>query len=354
MKSAVKKPLPKPALEANWQDKWRPKLFKDMVGQEQATRIVQGMFKTGKIPQTIMIFGDSGVAKSTLARLIAKRLSPGGEDIFESNASEDTGIDKMRSLIESARVRPMHGEFKVFIVDEIHGFTKQAGSAALSFLEKPPSHVILIGTTDQPERMLTTLRDRATKIRLNPLSSDAIYKILIRIAEGEKVFQPTTEHDAVFKTLSHVFTGSARPAIDALYQLSLIHASRPINKSDIINEVNRSLQFNYQDSAKFCNHWYRGEGEAAMKIIGTITDVPAFTSMLCNIHAYLIKKAVGMDPPFDYLGTAAAKGLPKLSPNLLRDNLSLLLDLRASSLSPIGRDPLHLLLVTVLKLKDKA
>jgi DNA polymerase-3 subunit gamma/tau len=345
--------MPKPVLEPNWAEKWRPKLFKEMAGQEQAVSIVQGMFKTGKIPQTILIFGDSGVAKSTLARLIARRLSPQGMDIFESNAAEDTGIEKMRGLIDSARTLSMHGDFKIFIVDEIHGLTKNAGSAALSFLEKPPAHVIVIGTTNEEERMLSTLRDRATVIRLKPLNSEAIYKILVRIAEGEGVFQPTADHEPLFKTLSQIFTGSARPAIDALYQLSLIHATRPIKKEDIVNEVNRSLQFDFKDTARFVNHWYNGRGEAAMKIMDSVEDPALFVSMLCKIHAYILRKRIGLNPTFDYLGVAAAKGLPSLNPNLLRDNLELLLNLRSDLLSPIGRDTGHLLLVGMMKLKDK-
>ena len=338
------------SLIPNWQAKHRARTLNEIVGQEKAQRLVHGMFKTGQVPQTILIAGDSGSGKTTLAWLIAKRLCPNGQDIFDSNAAEDTGVDIMREKIESARMKPMHGKFKVYIMDEAHGLTKQSASAALSFLEKPPEHVVVIMTTNQPKDMLETLRDRATRIDLQPLSEVAIYKLLTRIAIAENVFQPLAQHDAVFKALARMFNGSARPAIDALYNLHLIEQSRPLKREDLANEITKVLQHDYKDSARFVSLWYKND-KSAMQVVGKIQEPSAFVTLLLKIHDHMLRKAIGLNPPFDYLAMEASKGLSGVSVTLLHENMEILLELRRNLNWTQGRNVQHLLLSGILKLK---
>lgn len=349
-KSTPKKATaPKPVLVPTWQDDHRPQTLKDVAGQSEACRMVHGMFQTGKIPQVILIHGPSGTAKTTLSRIIARRLDPTGRDTFPINASEDTGIDKMRDTIQAARAKPMSGDFKVYCVDEAHGLTKASGSAALDFLEKPPEHVVVVLSTDQIEKMLTTLIDRAVKIKLNPLDSAAIHKILLRVAEKENVFQPADDHKPLFNALAQIFTGSARPAIDTLYRLHLIHQTRPLKREDLAAEVAATIKFDYRDAPKFVYKWYSND-KTAMHVVATIEEPAGFVTLLLNIHHWMLKKAIGMNPPFDYLATQAAKDIT-VPVNVLHENLGILLDLRSALMNPWGRNPQHILLNGLLKLK---
>ena len=145
--------------------KWRPKHFKDVVGQNHITETLQKAFEKNRLAQAFLFAGPRGVGKTTTARLLAMSLNGSDTPSIDYDADSDTvkeiiegrsmdvveidgasnrGIDEIRELRENIKFMPLSGKFKVVIIDEVHMLTVQAFNALLKTLEEPPAHVKFI------------------------------------------------------------------------------------------------------------------------------------------------------------------------------------------------------------------
>src|SRR5271163_3111193 len=177
--------------------KYRPQKFSDVIGQEHVTRTLQNAIAQERIAHGYIFSGHRGIGKTTVARILAMALNcrqtdkPSTEpcgvcdscteiragnavDVIEIDAATNRGIDEIRELREAARYRPARDRFKIYILDEAHQITDAAFNALLKTLEEPPSHVIFMMATTQPEDIPQTIRSRcqhfsyrATKVKDN-------------------------------------------------------------------------------------------------------------------------------------------------------------------------------------------
>ncbi|MGC1474969.1 MAG: DNA polymerase III subunit gamma/tau, partial [Terriglobales bacterium] len=158
--------------------KYRPQKFSDVIGQEHVTRTLQNAIAQERIAHGYIFSGHRGIGKTTVARILAMALNcrstsnsnnkpvlePCGVcdscteirngnsvDVIEIDAATNRGIDEIRELREAARYRPARDRFKIYILDEAHQITDAAFNALLKTLEEPPSHVIFMMATTQPE-----------------------------------------------------------------------------------------------------------------------------------------------------------------------------------------------------------
>ena len=144
--------------------KYRPATFSDVVGQEQIITLLQNSIKQNKIGHAYLFCGGRGTGKTTVARIFAKDIGCNPEDIIEIDAASNRGIDEIRELREAVRTAPFSSPFKVYIVDEAHMLTKEAANALLKTLEEPPSHVVFILATTDPNKLPQTIVSRCQKI----------------------------------------------------------------------------------------------------------------------------------------------------------------------------------------------
>ena len=184
--------------------KYRPKFFKDIIGQDRIINYLKKRLKAGKIPRTIMLHGCTGVGKTTLARLIAKYVNCTGEtfacgkcytckcknikdhvDVHEMNMANATSVDDVRNLISKARYLP-RTNFRVYILDELHMCSPQAKECILKPLEEPPAHVIWILCTTEIEKFKDTILNRCTSLHLRDVQPEDLAEYLITVAEKEK------------------------------------------------------------------------------------------------------------------------------------------------------------------------
>ena len=154
--------------------KYRPQVFKDLIGQEILTKTITNAIKIGKTPNAYLLTGIRGIGKTTTARLIAKELNciknisakqkceidnPCNSckeisnsthiDVLEMDAASKTGIDDVRELIENSKYSPTNAKFKIFIIDEVHMLSKQAFNGLLKTLEEPPPSLkFILATTE--------------------------------------------------------------------------------------------------------------------------------------------------------------------------------------------------------------
>ncbi len=190
--------------------KYRPKSFKEVVGQEHVVKSLQGALELGKTSHAYLFIGPRGTGKTTMARLLAKTLNcekKGGDgkepcnscyvcqefnegrnlDLIEIDAASNRGIDEIRDLRESVRFGPTHSRYKVYIIDEVHQLTKDAFNALLKTLEEPPSHAVFILASTEPQKIPDTVSSRTQQFNFRNLTQSQILEKLNRVAKAEKL-----------------------------------------------------------------------------------------------------------------------------------------------------------------------
>jgi len=179
--------------------KYRPKYFREVVGQEIPVRILKNAIKLNKISHAYMFSGPRGVGKTTVARILAKAvncLNPSeGEpcgacencllidkgtfpDLIEIDAASNRGIDDIRSLRESVNYTPMKGKFKIYILDEAHMLTKEAFNALLKTLEEPPPSTIFVLCTTEADKIPPTIASRCQRLMFSMVSKEKVVDYL--------------------------------------------------------------------------------------------------------------------------------------------------------------------------------
>ena len=192
--------------------KYRPKFFSDLSGQRHIITILKGSIKERKVPQQILFSGGSGLGKTTIARVLASSLlcltpqdkrndfEPCGDcdscklifdfkqshsDLIEFDAASNGGKDEIKDIAQKAQYSPVLSEVKVYIIDEVHGLSGAGGQAFLKLLEEPPSHVIFMLCTTDPEKMLKTNRGRCVEFSLFKPTLEESLSNLKRITSSE-------------------------------------------------------------------------------------------------------------------------------------------------------------------------
>ncbi len=217
--------------------KYRPQKFSDVIGQEHVTQTLQNAIAQERIAHGYIFSGHRGIGKTTVARILAMAVNcrsaekPVAEpcgicdscteiragnsvDVIEIDAATNRGIDEIRELREAARYRPARDRFKIYILDEAHQITDAAFNALLKTLEEPPSHVIFMMATTQPEDIPQTIRSRCQHFSYRAMKFDDIMGQLRDIVAKEKI---PADEDAL-AMLAEAGDGSMRDALSILDQ----------------------------------------------------------------------------------------------------------------------------------------
>jgi DNA polymerase III subunit gamma/tau len=221
--------------------KYRPQKFSDVIGQEHVTRTLQNAIAQERIAHGYIFSGHRGIGKTTVARILAMALNcrstndttgkppiePCGicdscteiragnaVDVIEIDAATNRGIDEIRELREAARYRPARDRFKIYILDEAHQITDAAFNALLKTLEEPPSHVVFMMATTQPEDIPQTIRSRCQHFSFRAVKFDDIMGQLREIVTQEKI----PADDDALALLAEAGDGSLRDALSILDQ----------------------------------------------------------------------------------------------------------------------------------------
>lgn len=165
--------------------KYRPQSFKDVVGQEQVVTLLENSIKQKKIGHAYLFCGGRGTGKTTVARIFARDIGCNPEDIIEIDAASNRGIDEIRELRDAVRTAPFSSPYKVYIVDEAHMLTKEAANALLKTLEEPPSHVVFILATTDPDKLPQTIVSRCQRVEFKQPDVQALVSRLLYVVEQE-------------------------------------------------------------------------------------------------------------------------------------------------------------------------
>jgi len=222
---------------------YRPRKFKDIIGQKEAVKILRTKIEKEELPHTILLSGPSGTGKTTIARILVRALKCSRHDFVEANNADLRGIEEVRKIRNVIQLTPLRGDCRVWLIDEAHKLTNDAQNAFLKMLEDTPDHVYFIFCTTEPEKLLKTIRTRSTEIGLHSLSTKDMLKLIANVSAKAKINLP----EEVVENIIENSDGSPRKALVLLDQikdlqnedemLRAIEASTAKDKGEFIGKL---------------------------------------------------------------------------------------------------------------------
>ena len=214
----------------------RPQTFSEVIGQEHVTRTLINAITSGRVAHAFVFSGMRGVGKTTTARILAKALNcekgpttdPCNQcrscveitegrslDVLEVDAASQTGIDATRELLETVKYHPASARYRIYIIDEAHGLSKQAVDAFLKTLEEPPPHAKFILATTAAHKLTATILSRCQRFDFRSVPLETIAASLGAIVEREGM----TSDEAALRAIAREAGGSLRDATSLLDQV---------------------------------------------------------------------------------------------------------------------------------------
>ncbi len=231
--------------------KWRPRTFKDLVGQEHVVQALVNGLDQDRVHHAFLLTGTRGVGKTTIARILAKCLNcergvsstPCGVcgscvdldegrfvDMLEIDAASKTRVDDTRELLETVQYTPSRGRYKVYIIDEVHMLSGHSFNALLKTLEEPPPHVKFILATTDPHKLPVTILSRCLRFSLTRLLPGQISAHLHKILQAESI---TADASAVMR-IARAADGSIRDGLSLLDQ-AIAYGGGSLKDADVAN-----------------------------------------------------------------------------------------------------------------------
>lgn len=193
--------------------KYRPKVLKDVVGQNAVVKSLASAIKQKARPHTFLFTGPPGTGKTTLARIVAAEFNCDPSNIIEVDAASNSGIDDMRQVTSALRYNGFGSSpNKAIIIDECHGLSKQAWDSLLKSTEEPPPHVYFMFCSTNPGKIPSAMVSRSLAYNLNPVKFDDLLDLLEDICDREQLETPSK----ILELVAESCEGSPRLALTML------------------------------------------------------------------------------------------------------------------------------------------
>ena len=229
--------------------KWRPKTFREMVGQEHVLKALINALDHDRLHHAYLFTGTRGVGKTTIARILAKCLNcesgvssePCGVcgacleiaegrfiDLIEVDAASRTKVEDTRELLENVQYAPSRGRFKIYLIDEVHMLSTHSFNALLKTLEEPPPHVKFLLATTDPQKLPATILSRCLQFHLKNMTPERIVAHLSNVLTQEVI---AFEEPALWQ-LGRAADGSMRDAL-SLTDQAVAFGSGKVLEADV-------------------------------------------------------------------------------------------------------------------------
>ncbi len=232
--------------------KWRPSVFSDVKGQDAAVTTLKNQVMTGRIGHAYLFSGTRGTGKTTMAKIFARAVNcehpkdgePCGEcascraiaagasmNVSEIDAASNNGVDSIREIREEVQYPPADGKYRVYIIDEAHMLTGGAANALLKTLEEPPSYVIFILATTDPNKLPVTVRSRCQRFDFHRMTVDVLMERVREVADGEHI----SIEDRAVRYIARKADGAMRDALSLLDQCVAFHYGEPLTYDMVLS-----------------------------------------------------------------------------------------------------------------------
>lgn len=246
---------------------WRPRTFRDVVGQEHITRTLQNAIVQQKFTHAYLFSGPRGTGKTSAAKIFAQAVNcergpamePCNEcaaclgiqdgsisDVIEIDAASNTSVDDIREIRDKVKYAPSVVPYKVYIIDEVHMISVNAFNALLKTLEEPPAHVIFILATTEPHKIPLTIISRCQRFDFKPISNQSIVGRMQEITESEHV---TVTKEAL-ETVALAAEGGMRDALSILDQ-AISYSEDEVGLDDVLAVTGSVAQSMLQQITEF-------------------------------------------------------------------------------------------------------
>jgi len=348
--------------------KWRPQNFQELVGQEHVQRALVNALNDDRLHHAYLFTGTRGVGKTTIARIFSKSLNcetgitatPCGKcstcveiaegryvDLIEVDAASRTGVDDTRDLLENVQYAPTRGRYKVYLIDEVHMFSKSSFNALLKTLEEPPPHVKFLLATTDPQKLPVTVLSRCLQFNLKRLSVSLIISHLQHILTEEKVEFNVT----ALQLIAEAADGSMRDALSLLDQ-ALAFGAGSIQEQevrDMLGSVSRDKVIRLLKAV------LQRDATLTMKVVAELAELsPDFENVLAEFLSLLHHMSLAKTVPeaLDEF-VSAREDLLELSEKISAEDLHLfyqiaLIGRRDLPLSPDARNGFEMILLRML------
>ncbi len=222
--------------------KYRPAVFKDVVGQQAITNTLENAIENNHLAQALLFTGPRGVGKTTCARILAKKINQDGSEkegedfafnIFELDAASNNSVDDIRNLIDQVRIPPQVGKYKVYIIDEVHMLSSAAFNAFLKTLEEPPKHAIFILATTEKHKIIPTILSRCQIFDFRRIGVRDIKEHLAEVAKAENI---EAEDDALH-IIAQKADGALRDAL-SIFDRVVSFAGKNLTREAVTENLN--------------------------------------------------------------------------------------------------------------------
>lgn len=213
--------------------RYRPQEFSEVVGQSIITAILDKAINSACFSNVMLFAGPSGTGKTTLARIVAKKINKGLGEPVEIDAASNNGVDNVRAIIDSANKRALVGEYKIIILDECHMLTKESWNAFLKCIEDCPKYTIFIFCTTEVNKVPNTILNRVQRYTLSKIKATDIKARLEYICQQEGF----TNYEQTCDLISKTCQGGMRDAIATLETCAMFSTDLKLeNTKQILGE----------------------------------------------------------------------------------------------------------------------
>jgi len=270
---------------------YRPKKLKNVAGNDNTKEILETILARDDVPHAFLITGPSGTGKTTIARIIRKRLGCKKSDFYELDSADFRGIDTVRNIRKIMPYAASVGKCRVWLIDECHQMTKDAQEALLKALEDTPSHCYFILATTNPEKLKVTLKRRCTELSLAPLEEDELVALMKKVLkkDGKKV------PDSVLEQIYDDSMGSPGIALGVLDKIKDLPEKKMKQAAD-----NHAREQN--EVIDLCRALMTGQSWTKISQIAESTRravLGYMTSVVLNASKEALGKAVGIVSAFE-------------------------------------------------------
>ena len=264
---------------------WRPQTFQEIVGQEHVTRTLQNALAFGRVGHAYLFCGPRGTGKTTAAKVLAKALNcrerqsaepcnacascreitaGNSLDVIEIDAASHRGIDEIRDLRDNVRFAPTAGDYRVYIIDEVHMLTNEAFNALLKTLEEPPAHVVFVLATTEPHKVPLTILSRCQRFDFHRIGIPHLLARLREVCAGADL---AVDDDALY-LIARAAEGGLRDALSILDQVAAFGEKR-VTAEDI-HQILGTVRAEVLDAAVAALD--AGDAAGALKLLRSLVE----------------------------------------------------------------------------------